>query len=196
MSVSESSVARPQPLVPSGVLAMAIFVATEAMFFAGLISAFLVLRAQSSDWPPIDQPRLPVELTGINTAILLASAWTMHRALRAFQRREAGSVRWLGVTALLGTIFLAIQGTEWVNLVRYGLTTSSSLYGATFYTLVGAHGLHVLAAVVALLVALRLAVRRSGRAEGAEWEWLEPYRMYWFFVVGVWPVLYVLVYLT
>ncbi len=194
MSVSGSTVARPQPLVPSGVLAMAIFVATEAMFFAGLISAFLVLRAQSSDWPPIDQPRLPVELTGINTAILLASGWTMHRALRALRRGGEGGVRWLAATALLGTIFLAIQGTEWVNLVGYGLTTSSSLYGATFYTLVGAHGLHVLAALVALLVALRLALRNSRRPDGAEW--LEPYRMYWLFVVAVWPVLYVLVYLT
>jgi heme/copper-type cytochrome/quinol oxidase subunit 3 len=173
---------------------MAIFIATEAMFFAGLISAFVVLRAQAPDWPPMDQPRLPVGVTGINTAILLASGWTMQRALRALRGGGQTVIRWLGATALLGAIFLVIQGSEWLRLVHFGLTTSSSLYGATFYTLIGAHGLHVLAALVALLVALRLAIRRMDRSAGAEW--LMPYRMFWHFVVAVWPILYVLVYLT
>jgi heme/copper-type cytochrome/quinol oxidase subunit 3 len=194
MSPDRSTLAKSRPIVPSGVLAMAMFIATEAMFFAGLISAFVVLRAQAPDWPPMDQPRLPVGITGINTVILLASGWTMQRALRALREGGDAVIRWLGATALLGAIFLVIQGSEWVRLVHFGLTTSSSLYGATFYTLIGAHGLHVLAALVALLVALRLAIRRRDRAGGAEW--LMPYRMFWHFVVAVWPILYVLVYLT
>ena len=60
------------------------------------------------------------------------------------------------------------------------------------YTLVGAHALHVLGALVALLVVTARARRGRYRPEapGA----LEPCRMYWLFVVAVWPVLYVLVY--
>jgi heme/copper-type cytochrome/quinol oxidase subunit 3 len=169
---------------------MAIFISTEVMFFAGLISAFVVLRAQAIGWPPLDQPRLPVEVTGLNTAVLLASGWTMHRAVAAFRSGEPGFVRRLWITAGLGVLFLAVQGFEWVRLVSFGLTTSSSLYGATFYTLVGAHGLHVLAAVAVLLFAVRKAARAGYGLTSA----LEPIQMYWMFVVAVWPVLYLLVY--
>jgi heme/copper-type cytochrome/quinol oxidase subunit 3 len=177
MTSSTIAAVETRPLVPSGLLGMAIFVATEAMFFAALISAFVVLRVQALDWPPFDQPRLPVGVTGVNTAILLLSGCTMHLALR--------SVR--------GALFLAIQGYEWVQLVGFGLTTSSSLYGATFYALVGAHGLHVLAALVALVaVTVRGHRGHYGRVEHTG---LAMCHLYWLFVVAVWPILYALVYL-
>ncbi|HYB12565.1 MAG TPA: cytochrome c oxidase subunit 3, partial [Myxococcota bacterium] len=70
------------------------------------------------------------------------------------------------------------------------LTTCSSLYGATFYAIVGAHATHVLIALGVLGFALR-EVRR-GQLTG--WAELAPYRMYWLFVVGIWPILYALVY--
>jgi heme/copper-type cytochrome/quinol oxidase subunit 3 len=191
MTTPEGTLDRRGPLVPSGVLGMAMFIATEVMFFAGLISAYLVLRAQAFGWPPLDQPRLPVGVTAANTAVLLASGWTVYRAVAAQRRGAPEFIRWLGITAALGALFLAVQGFEWVRLVGFGLTTTSSLYGATFYTLVGAHGLHVLAALVVLLWALRRAARGSyDAAPGA----LDPIQMYWLFVVAVWPVLYLLVY--
>jgi cytochrome c oxidase subunit 3 len=68
------------------------------------------------------------------------------------------------------------------------------VYGALFYTLIGAHGVHVLGALLALSVVLARATagRYSRRASrGVELCWI-----YWCFVVGVWPVLYVLVYLV
>jgi heme/copper-type cytochrome/quinol oxidase subunit 3 len=180
-------------IVPSGVLAMVLFLSTEVMFFAALISAFLVLKAQTLGWPPFGQPRLPVLVTGLNTALLLASGWTMHRALGSVGRGEGSGLRWLGLTALAGTLFLGIQGYEWVQLLRFGLTVQSSLYGATFYTIVGAHGLHVAAALVVLFVVL--ARTWGGRYTREEHGGLELCWMYWLFVVAVWPILYVLVYL-
>jgi cytochrome c oxidase subunit 3 len=192
MSEPQPVLASSQPLVPSGVLAMVLFISTEALFFAGLISAFLVLRAEAMAWPPLDQPRLPVALTGFNTLLLLVSGWTVQRALSSLRRGEGGLLRWLSATAILGALFLGIQGYEWIRLVGFGLTTSSSLYGATFYTLVGAHGIHVLAALVALLVVLLRAAR--GGYTPAEHAGLDLCRIYWLFVVGVWPILYVLVY--
>jgi heme/copper-type cytochrome/quinol oxidase subunit 3 len=172
---------------------MALFIATEAMFFLGLISAFLVLRAEALQWPPYDQPRLPVGITGISTAILLASSWRMRRAVAALRLGERSVVRWLGATALLGAIFLSIQGFEWVRLVGFGLTTTSSVYGATFYTLVGIHGVHVASAVVALMVFLTRAA--EGRYAAGDDARLMPMAMYWYFVVAIWPILYLLVYL-
>jgi heme/copper-type cytochrome/quinol oxidase subunit 3 len=193
MSEPSFAIRRPREVVPSGILGMALFIATEAMFFVGLISAFLVLRAAALQWPPFDQPRLPVLVTGVNTAILLASGWTMRRAVMALRLGESGPARWIGVTTILGVVFLSIQGFEWVRLVGFGLTTTSSLYGATFYTLVGIHGLHVASAVVALLVHLTLAA--GGRYAAGDDARLMPMAMYWYFVVAIWPLLYLLVYL-
>ena len=73
------------------------------------------------------------------------------RALRAVRADDQGAlVRRLGWTWALGVLFLFIQGVEWTRLVHYGLGVSSGIYGATFYTLIGVHGAHVLGAVACL----------------------------------------------
>ncbi|MAG33914.1 MAG: hypothetical protein CL908_23790 [Deltaproteobacteria bacterium] len=185
---SQPTPPHPQLLVPNGTLGMAIFIAAEATFFAGLISAYLVLRAGAFGWPPPDQPRLPVLVTGINTLVLLTSGWTMWQTLLA--RGGADLRRSLLRTAMLGAVFLGVQGFEWVRLISFGLTTTSSLFGATFYVLVGAHGVHVMAALAAVFYGQR-RVRIGGEADlGC----VQPIRMYWLFVVAVWPVLYAVVY--
>lgn len=191
---------RPQPVrrprgVPNAVIGTLFFLGAEAMLFAGLISAFLVLRASVEIWPPPGQPRLPVAVTAVNTVLLLISGYTMQRALAAVRRDERAALsRWLGITAALGTVFLLVQGTEWVRLLHYGLRVSSGVYGSTFYTLVGWHAVHVLVGVILLLVAQRgaLSDRYSAARHGA----IDACRLYWSFVVGVWPILYLTVYLA
>ncbi len=182
------------PIAP-GVVGLLIFLGTEAMFFAGLMSAFVILRAGQVAWPPPGQPRLPVAVTGVNTLILLASAVTMRRALAAIRvDRGRTAVRWLAATVMFGLVFLAIQGSEWIRLLHHGLSLTASVYGALFYTLIGAHGLHALGGLGALAVTLGRARRARYSAtahQGVALCWI-----YWCFVVGVWPVLYVLVYLA
>src|SRR5262249_1490099 len=92
-------------------LGMLIFMGAETMFFAGLLGAFLVYRVANETWPPMSMPRLPVEVTGINTLILLYSASTMWRANRAIRRGQQQQLRrMLLYTAVLGLIFLTVQG--------------------------------------------------------------------------------------
>jgi heme/copper-type cytochrome/quinol oxidase subunit 3 len=175
-------------------LGMLIFLASETMLFGGFIAAFLVFRLGAPVWPPPLQPRLPVEVTAGNSAVLLLSGITMGRALRA--SREGNSealVASLIHTALLGMLFLGVQGYEWTRLLTFGLTASSGVYGGTFYTLIGAHALHLLGALTWLCIFLgRVARGLSGsRAPTA----LPVFAMYWYFVVALWPVLYCLVYL-
>jgi cytochrome c oxidase subunit 3 len=171
------------------------FLGAEVMFFAGLVSAFLVLRMAAPLWPPPLQPRLPVLVTGLNTLVLLGSSAALLGAMRAHRRRDrAGLRRGLGVTAGLGALFLAIQGYEWAQLLDYGLTVSSGIYGATFYTLIGTHAAHVLGALVWLACTLAL-VRRGRFADGRTGP-LRACAIYWHFVVALWPVLYVAVYLA
>lgn len=177
----------------NAVLGMVLFLLAELMFFTGLISAYFVLRSGAGAWPPPGQPRLPIEVTAFNTVLLLASGVTMALALgKAQQVVSKGYRAYLIATLLLGAAFVSIQGFEWVRLIGYGLTTSSSIYGGTFYLLIGVHALHVLGGLAVLGYVLRktrgfLPVAGRGR-------WLTVAAMYWLFVVLLWPVLYGLVY--
>ncbi len=184
---------RAAPPVSNARLAMIVLIAGESMLFAGLIGTYLVFRL-SQAWPPPDLPRLPLGMTFLNTLVLFASVVPLTRALGAVRRDDRTAlVRGLGTTALLGTTFLAVQGFEWVRLVRHGLTLGSSMYGATFYVLIGCHGAHVLIAVLWLGVTTLLAARGAFRA--AHHTALEMCAIYWYFVCAVWVVLFPLVYL-
>jgi len=184
----------PQPLISNARLALLMFLVAETMFFSGLIGAFIVFRVAGPTWPPPFQPRLPVGVTAVNTVILLLSGLAMQVALSAARAgKSVPLIRWLSATAALGAVFLAVQGYEWLRLIHYGLTLSSGVYGATFYTLIGCHGAHVLGAVFWLLIVLMQA--RTGRYSARDYTGVQLCGMYWTFVVALWPVLYGLVYL-
>jgi heme/copper-type cytochrome/quinol oxidase subunit 3 len=186
---------RPNPTIGSNAwVAILMFLGAETMFFAGLIGAYIVFRVGSAIWPPPFQPRLPVGITGVNTLILVASAVTVRWSLKAARVNDHNQlVRCLAYTAALGGIFLAVQGFEWLRLIHFGLTVSSSVYGGLFYTLIGFHGLHVVGALIWLLVVLVLAKQK--RFSKDRHVGLQTCAMYWTFVVALWPVLYGLVYL-
>ena len=92
------------PVVANARLGMVVFLAFEAMFFVGLIGAFLVFRLGSPLWPPVGQPRLPLIVTWVNTLTLLFSGYTMRSALRA---NRVGDRQGL-TSALSGTALLEI----------------------------------------------------------------------------------------
>jgi cytochrome c oxidase subunit 3 len=175
-------------------LGIILFIVAEIMFFSGLISSFVMFRFSPVPWPPPNQPRLPIEVTSVNTVILLLSGLTFFLALKPLKLSNDRVFKgWLSVTALLGFVFLAIQGAEWVRLLHFGLTLHGSIFGGFFYCLVGTHGIHVLGGLTALLYVLVRAwkgVYHKGNTLG-----VELCRMYWFFVVALWPVLFYLVYL-
>jgi len=185
---------REKPFISNGMIAILMVIASEMMLFAGLIGSFLIFRLRGPFWPPPGLPRLPLDVTWVNTFVLLSSAVTMYLAVRAVhQSRQRLLRRWLVVTGVLGTTFLLIQGSEWVRLVAHGLRLSSGSYGATFYTLIGCHGLHVTAAVVWLCAVAVAAMR--GRFNARNAGRVELCAVYWYFVCAIWPVLFVLVYL-
>jgi heme/copper-type cytochrome/quinol oxidase subunit 3 len=188
---------RPEPtarpkLLSNGVLGMLIFIFTEVMFFAGLVSAHTIVRSQAAGqlWPPYGQPRLPVPETAVNTAALLVSGIVLVLAWFAFRKDAVNARIPLLLSIMLGTFFVGFQGVEWVALLGEGLTMTSSTYGSFFYLIVGTHALHAVAAL-----------------GGLGWAWLRLDRgllttsqlatvsAFWYFVVLVWPVLYLKVYL-
>ncbi|MDZ7781290.1 MAG: heme-copper oxidase subunit III [Gemmatimonadota bacterium] len=188
---------RPEPVrrekaVSNGVLGMIMFIFTEVMFFSGLISAHTIVRSQSAGqmWPPFGQPRLPVEETAVNTAALMASGLVLVLTWLAFRRDPQRARIPLLLAIGLGAFFVLFQGAEWVALLGEGLTIRSSTYGAFFYLIVGAHGLHAVGA----LLALGWTWTRLDRGRLTA-EQLATVSAFWYFVVLVWPVLYWRVYL-
>ncbi len=183
---------RSEPLLPSIVLGTCIFVLTEIMFFAGMISAFTVTRSWATGgiWPPPGQPRLPIEQTAFNTVVLLASGGLILWAGRTYRENPQKLGRLLVVCAVLGGAFVGLQGAEWVGLLSQGLTLTSSAHGSFFYLIVGSHSLHVVAGVV--ILAVSLGWHRAGTLTA---DMLWAVQIFWVFVVGLWPILYTLVYL-
>jgi heme/copper-type cytochrome/quinol oxidase subunit 3 len=175
-----------------GVMAMLIFVFTEIMLFAGLVSAHTIVRSQSVGemWPPYGQPRLPFAETALNTGALLLSGVLLLVAHFAFKKDAKKAVLPALFALLLGMFFVGAQGMEWVALLGEGLTLTSSTYGAFFYVIVGTHGLHAVAAILGLGWAwVRL---QRGKLTASEFGTVQ---VFWYFVVLVWPVLYLKVYL-
>lgn len=183
------------PGVGANVLGMFMFIASEAVLFLTLIVTFAVVRAGYPEWPPSDQPRLPVTASFFNTLVLLGSGAAMFGAWRSIRRgRVRSSRRLLTAATLLGILFLVVQGAEWVRLIDFGLTVTRNIYGAVFYVMIGMHALHVFIAVLGLLYVLR---RFSGGAYTREkHDGLTMGGMFWGFVVLIWPVLFVFVYLS
>ncbi|MDH4130326.1 MAG: cytochrome c oxidase subunit 3, partial [Gemmatimonadota bacterium] len=179
MTAATAPAARParRQVLPNGVLGMLVFVFTEIMLFAGMISAHAISRAGASEWPPANQPRLPVVLTLGNTVALLISGAMLIWAQRSWRRSPAAVKPPLFGALALGIFFVAAQGREWIGLIREGLTLTSSNYGGFFYLIVGAHALHALVAILALGWVWRRLV--TGRLAEAQ---LATVAVFWYFV--------------
>ena len=178
----------------TNVLGMLVFIASEAVLFLTLIVTFAVVRAGYPEWPPSDQPRLPVMLSFFNTFVLLGSGAAMFGAWRSIRRgRVAYSRRLLNTATLLGILFLVVQGVEWIRLIDFGLTVTQNIYGAVFYVMIGMHALHVFIAVLGLLYVSRRFGKGAYTREAHDG--LTMGGMFWGFVVLVWPLLFVFVYL-
>ena len=178
-----------EPFIPNSVLAMLIFVVVEIMMFAGFISAFAIAKSSVPVWPPPGQPRLPWETTAFNTLVLLASGIVLYWAGKRFDVEPANARLVLLISMLLGAFFVIFQGTEWALLMIDGLTLRSQ-QGGFFYLIVGAHALHAIVALIALLWAYVQLLRNRLTGSG-----LWSVQIFWYFVVGVWPILYWMVYL-
>jgi heme/copper-type cytochrome/quinol oxidase subunit 3 len=173
---------------------MVFFLASEAVFFANLIAAYLYLRVRSGGvWPPTIEhlTRPDPLLTGINTLILLSSSFPMHFAARAISKGDKrGLTIGLGLTSLLGAIFLSLQAYEYVH---NAFGPSSGVFGSTFYTLTGFHGAHVTFGVLFLLTCFFRATR-GGFTKDKHFA-VNAVEMYWHFVDAVWVILFLVVYI-
>jgi heme/copper-type cytochrome/quinol oxidase subunit 3 len=171
-----------------------LFLASEAMFFAGLLSAFVALKDGSPRFGSADG-HLAVGQAAIATVLLVLSSFTMSRAIAAIRRGDSRSLlRFLAVTLALGLAFLAVQTSEFVALGHAGLTPRTNLYWSSFFVLTSVHALHVTAGLVWIaVVSIGARGLRFTREDHVS---IVNVGLYWHFVDAVWIVLFTLLYLT
>lgn len=167
-------------------------VATETIFFASLLMAFIYF----SLGPGFRQQQLAAldwRSTGAFTVLLFASSFTYMRAEASYRQGAPGRLRgWLLATIGLGAAFLAGQAREFRGLFGQHLDIASNTFGTSFFTLTGFHGLHVLAGLLVLGI---LAGRSfAGDFDRPNLSVLSAVGIYWHFVDIVWAVVFSVVY--
>lgn len=172
-------------------LGLWMFLATVAMLFAAFGSAYLVRRG-SSDWSRLALP----SVVWLNTAVLASSSlvleggWALGR-----RRRWTAASAALGVVVGLGVGFLGGQLTAWRALMARGVFLPDSPNASFFYVLTGAHGVHVLAALVLISVSTLRTWMGLGRRDYALWaRLLDASRAFWHFLFATWVFVLVLLF--
>jgi len=186
-------------------LAIWTFIGSECLFFASLISVYMVYKGKSLVGPfphqpwtsPTGQefePILQIPLVTTGTALLLFSSFFVVMALAGAQRGDRRALLgWLGATIFCGMFFVGMQVYEFYHFVHEGLGYTTNLFGSTFYTLTGFHGTHVTIGLIWLLTIWILALR--GKLPPEKSLNLEIAALYWHFVDVVWIVIFPVVYL-
>ena len=171
-----------------------LWLASDCALFASLIATYLSVHGATLGGPTPKQ-LFDLRVTVTATFVLLCSSMTMGIGLEAAQRCDyRGTMRWLIPTALLGLVFVGMQVVEFTTYVHAGLTLARSDFGASFFTLVGFHGLHV-SFGVAWITSLLIYIFRKRRVDpGDAWRF-EAVSLYWYFVDVVWVVIFTVVYL-
>ena len=179
--------------IPNGKLGMWVFLASEVMFFTGLIGAYIVLRMSNPHWPG-PEGHLSVPMGTMNTLFLIGSSVTIVLSLAASQRQAMAEVRgWLLVTILLGSLFLVVKGFEYSAKLHHHIIPSTNVFWSCYYTLTAFHALHVFGGIVFNLLVLSWTARPSVWANLRHR--LELAGLYWHFVDIVWIFLFPLLYL-
>ena len=192
---ADAVLAHGQSGMPIALLGMLLFIASEVMFFGGLFATYFNARASvAGEWgPPPSAPELEILPVALPiTIILVSSSFTMQFAVWAVRKNDHRMLRiWLTVTAVLGAIFLAGQAYEYATL---GFLPTNSIFAATFFTLTGFHGLHVLGGL--LFIALCLFRALKGHFSAHRHLAVEAASIYWHFVDIVWIGLFTTIYVV
>ena len=174
---------------------MASFLVTEAAFFGTLVTTYIFFLTQPENpIRPTARAVFQMPLTILSTICLLSSSVTVHYAVKRLEQGDQARFRqMLGLTILLGVLFLIGTAIEWTDLIgTHKITIASGVFGTAYFTLVGFRA-HVTIRLC-LLTVLFACAGRSARA--ANVKPVDLVSWYWHFVDGVWVVVFSVIYLA
>ncbi|MEO6904219.1 MAG: cytochrome c oxidase subunit 3 [Bacteroidia bacterium] len=167
-------------------------VGTEAMFFLCLIMVF-VYFSLLPEFKMQQIKNLDISTTSQFTALLLFSSFTYWRAEKNFNNGMIKRFKfWILFTLILGILFLLGQAKEYVKLLSSQVTISSSIFGTSFFTLTGFHGLHV--AVGLIIIGIITYLTFIGDYDYKKSSIVSAVGVYWHFVDIVWLFVFFIVY--
>jgi len=176
-----------------GRVGMLCLIAAESSIFVIFVVAYIFYIGKSLTGPvPKEALKVPIFFT----ICLLSSSLTIHRAVKALRQADIRRFsRWWLATIALGAAFLYGTAREWQRLIyEVGLTVSTNLFGTTYYSLVGLHGLHVVVGLILLSVVMAFTWIGSVRHEHTYR--VDVLSLYWHFVDAVWVVVFTVVYIV
>ncbi len=193
-------------------LGLAVGITPVIMLFVSLTSAYIVRQGLPTidentnryihDWLPV---RLPWVILLVNTMVLIVSSLTMELARRDITRESAlAPVRsipgvslgeekrfpWLGLTVVLGIMFLFGQWMAWQELAYRGFFLATSPSSSFVYLLTGMHALHLLGGLIALSYAAIITLMR--KPVDSRRVVIDVTAWYWHFMALLWIYIFAL----
>ena len=175
-------------------IGMWVGLASVAMMFTSLSSAYIVRYASANDWVPLAIPRVMF----VSTLLILISSVTLEIARRKLKQSvQPAYTRYLLLTVLLGLAFLVAQLFSWRQLAGQGIYLSSNPHSSFFYLLTGAHAVHLLGGLLALTFLWLRSQRKviEGALVAKRQAATDAVTIYWHFMDGLWIYLFLLLFL-
>ncbi|MBI5217143.1 MAG: cytochrome c oxidase subunit 3 [Ignavibacteriae bacterium] len=195
MQIPYTSEHHPETGLYNAKLGIWLFLASEVMLFGALFTSYILLRMGAPTWPH-GWEILNIPLATVNTVVLIASSVTMVMSWASLMMNDFKKYKmYMGITVVCGLIFLVIKGFEYAAKFEHGYFPSTNNFFATYFTLTGLHGLHVIGGII---------VNAYFWGPGSKMWKTEPQRfvnrievagLYWHFVDLVWIFLFPSLYL-
>ena len=187
---------RPDTGLYNGKLGIWLFLASEVMLFGALFSALILLRTSDPNWMKPEDAGLNVWLAMTNTFVLILSSVTVVLAWANLRLGDAKWGRiWLFVTLLCGLGFMVIKTIEYTDKFAHHHYPGFNNFFATYFTMTGLHGLHVLGGMIVFAYLIGPGWRMWREHPEQFTNRVEITGLYWHFVDLVWIFLFPTLYL-
>ena len=170
-----------------------IYILSDCILFATIFAAYAVLR--NNFYGQVDILKYAdLSYVLIETLALLASSFTFGLGMLAmYQGKLTSVIKWLGVTFLLGAVFIGMELTEFKHLYHDGYGWQANAAMSAFFTLVGTHGLHVSIGLMWILaIILQLSMFGLSDVMKRRMTYLG---LFWAFLDIIWIFVFTIVYL-
>jgi cytochrome c oxidase subunit III len=177
----------------TAMMGMVLFLGAWSMMFAAFFLAYGFMRARLTSWPPEGVAPLPWKLPLGNTLVLLLSSACYQWGVREVRARGRQPGAWLLGAALLGALFVTLQGVLWRAMYARDLTPwSAGPYSSVFYGLTWLHAAHAVVGIFG--VGYVAAQALMGKYTAARHLPIRLWGLYWHFVGAVWALMFVTIF--
>ena len=172
---------------------MLLMIGSETFFFIVLIIGYVYYR-NFTDATDTVAENLDAVRAGIFTLFLIASSGSLMLSKSSLKKNDLKKFKFfLLLSIILGIVFMAGQVTEYMGLYQKQITLDKDVFGSSFFTLTGFHGLHVILGILALAILFTMSLGKMKRVTIAGFGGVE---IYWHFVDVVWLFVFYFVYIT